>query len=94
MPLPLEAEGKLSEFAEESGDFALFGMFLNPKTGEMGTYSSHGLSPGKVLGFLQDAVHQMVTAAANNELEYIGGPNEAEGQTTQEPIGGKLELVN
>lgn len=91
MPLPLEAEAKLSEFAEESGDFALFGIAMNPHTGEMATFSSHGLEPGRVLGFLQSAVTQMVNAAANNELEYIGGPNGAEGQTTQEPTtGGNL----
>jgi hypothetical protein len=73
MPLPLEAEQKLTEFSEESGNFVLFGIAVNPSTGEMATYSSHQLAPGKVLGFLQHAVEAMVTAAANNELEYIGG---------------------
>lgn len=92
MPLPLEAEAKLSEFAAEAGGFALFGIALNPQTGEMATFSSHGIEPGKVLGFLQSAVEQMVTAAANNELIYIGGSDGmAQGSTKK---GGKLELVN
>lgn len=95
MPLPLEAEAKLGEFAEQSGDFALFGIFLNPATGEMGTYSSHGMEPGAVLGFLQRAVEQMVTAAANNELEYIGGNDGmAQGSTAQTATGGKIGLVH
>jgi hypothetical protein len=94
MPLPLEAEVKLSELAKESGDFSLFGIFINPQTGEMGTYSSHGVEPGKVLGFLQQSVNMMVTAAANNELEYIGGENGmAQGSTTQ-TAGGKIGIVN
>lgn len=97
MPLPLEAEAKLGEFAEQSGDLALFGIFLNPATGEMGTYSSHGMEPGAVLGFLQRAVEQMVTAAANNELQYIGG-NDAEGTVRQNELsqaaGGKIGLVH
>lgn len=95
MPLPLEAEAKLNEFAEQSGDFALFGIFLNPVTGEMGTYSSHGMEPGAVLGFLQRAVEQMVTAAANNELQYIGGNDGmAQGSTPQTAAGGKIGLVH
>lgn len=94
MPLPLEAEAKLSEFAAESGDFALFGIFLNPRTGEMGTYSSHGLEPGRVLGFLQEAVSQMVTAAANNELEYIGGDDATEIHAQTAATGGKIGLVH
>lgn len=97
MPLPFEAEKKLTEFGAVSGDFALFGIALNPVTGEMATYSSHGMQPGAVLGFLQRAVEQMVTAAANNELEYIGGSDgEAEtGQTAQtEATGGRIELVH
>jgi hypothetical protein len=97
MPLPLEAEAKLNEFAEQSGDFALFGIFLNPATGEMGTYSSHGMEPGAVLGFLQRAVEQMVTAAANNELEYIGG-NDAErtvrSNELSQAAGAKIGLVH
>lgn len=76
MPLPFEVEARLTEFSAASGDFALFGIFINPQTGEMGTYSSHGLEPGVVLGFLQRSVDQMVTAAANNELEYIGGKDD------------------
>lgn len=97
MPLPLEAEEKLTEFGAASGDFALFGIALNPVTGEMATYSSHGMQPGAVLGFLQRAVEQMVTAAANNELEYIGG---SDGKTNEradsstEGSGGRNELVH
>lgn len=75
MPLTLEAQERLNEFAAASDGLALLGIMLNPQTSEMGTYSSHGLPPGAVLGFLQRAVEQMVTAAANNELEYIGGEN-------------------
>ena len=41
MPLSFEAEEKLTEFHAAAGDFVLFGIFLNPVTGEMGTYSSH-----------------------------------------------------
>lgn len=91
MPLPLEAEERLTEFGAASGDFALFGIFLNPRTGEMGTYSSHGMEPGAVLGFLQRAVEQMVTAAANNELEYIGGDN---GETHECGTGSKIEIIH
>lgn len=101
MPLSFKAEAKLTEFSVESGDFALFGIFLDPQTGEMGTYSSHGLEPGSVLGFLQNAVAQMVTAAANNELEYIGGDNATPVQskkTVPSPqraaTGGKIGLVH
>lgn len=97
MPLPFEAEERLTDFSQASGDFALFGIFLNPVTGEMGTYSSHGLAPGAVLGFLQNAVAQMVTAAANNELEYIGGSDgETQTRTTaqSEATGGKIELIH
>ena len=93
MPLPLAAERKVEEFAEVAGDFALFGIFLNPRTGEMGTYSSHGIESGRVLGFLQEAVTQMVTAAANNELEYIGG-DDATSVQPQSSTGGKIELVH
>lgn len=92
MPLPFAAERKVAEFAEEAGDFALFGIFLNPRTGEMGTYSSHGMETGRVLGFLQEAVNQMVTAAANNELEYIGGDD---AQTVQpQAQGANIGLVH
>ena len=73
MPMSLEAQKKLDEFADESDGFALFGIMLNPGTGEMATYSSHGMEPGAVLGFLQSAVQQMVSAAVSGELEYIGG---------------------
>jgi hypothetical protein len=94
MPMSLEAQKKLNEFAEASDGFALFGIMLNPGTGEMATYSSHGMPPGAVLGFLTRAVEQMVTAAANNELEYIGGDNAlAQGEITQ-TTGGKIGLVH
>lgn len=97
MPLPIEAQERLGEFGNASEDFALFGIFLNPATREMGTYSSHGMEPDAVLGFLQRAVEQMVTAAANNELEYIGGDD---GQTHElgnsgtQSNGGKIALVH
>lgn len=98
MPLPFKAEDKLNEFSAASGDFALFGIALNPKTGEMATFSSHGIAPGRVLAFLQDAVHQMITAAANNELEYIGGEDGmAQGSSPKEirtATGGKIGLVH
>lgn len=77
MPLSHEVEIALDGLAAVSGDHVLFGIFLNPQTGECGTYSSHGVKPGKVLAFLQDTVEQMITAAANNELQYVGG-NDAE----------------
>lgn len=93
MPMSLEAQKKLDEFAAASDGFALFGIMLNPATGEMGTYSSHGIEPGRVLGFLQEAVNQMVTAAANNELEYIGG-DDATSLQPQGAAGGKIELVH
>lgn len=101
MPLPLEAEGKLEEFAEASEGFALFGIMLNPATGEMGTYSSHGIAPGAVLGFLQRAVNQMLDAAASGELEYIGGEDatslQPQGITPapqRNATGGKIGLVH
>jgi hypothetical protein len=94
MPMTLKAQKKLSEFADESEGFAIFGIMLNPGTGEMATYSSHGVEPGAVLGFLQRAVEQMVGAAASGELEYIGGNDGmAQGSTTQAQ-GGKIGLVH
>lgn len=77
MPLPNEAQIALAKVGEKSGSYSLFGIFLNPETGEMGTFSSHGFEPGKVLGFLQNAVTTMVDAAANGELEYVNGTEEA-----------------
>lgn len=97
MPLPVKSKIKLNEFADRAEGFALFGIFINPETGEMGTYSSHGIEPGAVLGFLQNSVNTMIAAAANNELEYIGGDD---GQGTVRPnevsqaTGGKLGLVH
>ena len=92
MPLPKEAQDRLTEFSAESGDFALFGIALNPVTGECCTYSSHGLPPGQVLSFLQKAVKQMFDAAMSGELEYIGGED---GQTLQsQAAGGKIEIVH
>ena len=85
MSLPFDAEAKLEELSLVSGDYSLFGIFLNPKTGEMGTYSSHNFPPGRVLGFLQNAVEQMISAAANNELEYVGGDNGLAQGSTAEP---------
>lgn len=98
MPISIKAQQKLNEFAEASDGFVLFGIMLNPSTGEMATYSSHGLPPGAVLGFLQNAVIQMVNAAANNELEYIGGDDDTALQS-QETLsaaqaGGKIGLVH
>ena len=87
MPIPLIAQEMLANFADKSGEFLLFGIFINPVTGEMGTYSSHGLPPGQVLGFLQRSVETMVTAAANNELEYIGGDDAT---LATEAAGGNL----
>lgn len=77
MPLPEESAKALKELAETSGDFTLMGIFVNPITSEMGTFSSHGFEPGKILGFLQNAVTTMVSAAANGELEYVNGTEEA-----------------
>lgn len=94
MPIPLKAEAKLGEFAAESGDFSLFGIAVNPETGEMATFSSHGVEPGRVLGFLQQAVNTMVTAAVNNELEYIGGSDGMAQGSTAQAAGGKIELVH
>jgi hypothetical protein len=94
MPLPFEAEAKLVEFSVEAEGFALFGIALNPETGEMATFSSHGMEPGAVLGFLQNAVAQMVTAAANNELEYIGGDNALAKGSTAQNTGGKIGIVH
>lgn len=97
MPMSLEAQNKLNEFAEESDGFALFGIMLNPSTGEMATYSSHGMPPGAVLGFLQNAVNQMLNAAVNNELEYIGGEDgqtHERGNSSAKSSGGKIGLVH
>ena len=93
MPLPLEAQTRLTEFSAESGDFALFGLALNPVTGECCTYSSHGLPPGQVLSFLQKAVKQMFDAAMSGELEYVGG-EDGEAQTGQTAQGDKIGLVH
>lgn len=91
MPLPIQAEEKLTELAAVSGGFALFGICLNPETGECATFSSHGMEPGQVLGFLHQTVNRMIQAAVDGELEYIGG-NDAKGpvQQNQAPHGGKL----
>jgi len=92
MPLPFEAQKKLTEFSAESGDFALFGVAFNPVSGECCTYSSHGLPPGQVLSFLQKAVKQMFEAAMNGELEYVGVEDD---QTVQpQAAGGKIGLVH
>lgn len=94
MPMSLKAQEKLNEFAEASDGFALFGIMLNPSTSEMATYSSHGMAPSAVLGFLTRAVEQMVTAAANNELEYIGGEDALAQGSTAQTAGGKIGLVH
>ena len=92
MPLSPEAEAMLSEFAEVSGEFTLMGLAMNATTGEIATFSSHQFAPGQVLGFLQRGVQEMVTAAANNELEYIGG-EDAE-MASKGSTGGKIGLVH
>jgi hypothetical protein len=94
MPLSPQAQERLAEFSVASGDFALFGIALNPVTGELATYSSHGLPCGAVLGFLQRAVEQMVNAAASGELEYIGGNDGMAQGSTPETEGGKIGLVH
>ena len=98
MPLTLEAEDRLTHFAEASGDFCLFGIAMNPVTGEMATFSSHQLPPGAVLGFLQQAVTQMITAAANQRIRRIqprGGSKDGMAQgSTPQTEGGNIERYN
>lgn len=91
MPLPYETGKPLTDLANAAGEFTLFGIFLNPRTGEMGTYSSQGFAPGQVLGFLKQAVDQMLDAAVSGELQYVGG-EDAEGsiQQNEAPRGGRI----
>lgn len=94
MPLPEETGKPLTELANAAGEFSLFGIFLNPQTGEMGTYSSSGFQPGQVLGFLKQAVDQMLSAAMNGELQYVGGEDAKGTVRPNKANGGKLELIH
>lgn len=83
MPLPKAVWDKLEEVNEVSEGFALFGLFINTSTGEIGTYSSDGFQPGAVLGFLQNATQQMIDAAMNGELH---GTEAQAGATPERPF--------
>lgn len=85
----------LEEVAKESGDFTLFGIFINPETGEMGTYCSHAFEPGAILGLLQNMVTEMVTAAMSGNLQMPGECHGTETQgKTQGETDGKAYLIH
>lgn len=90
MPLSNKAYNALAKLADVSGDFTLFGIYLNPVTGEMGTYSSQPFSPGQVLGFLQRSTEEMLEAAKRGELQ---GVNDGEAGKTKEGSNG-IQLIH
>jgi hypothetical protein len=77
---------KLAEFEKEAKGYALVGLFIDPVSECMGTYSTHNLPPGAVLGLLKQAVDKMLDAAGNNELEFIGGTDAKMAGKAGEPI--------
>ena len=91
MPLPIAVEPATEALATALGPFTLMGIFLNPQTGEMGIYSSHGIASGAVLGFLQQAINELIGAMANGELELADGNDQAgSGETAQGTFGGTI----
>lgn len=96
MPLSPTVHALLDEIAKESGDYTLLGIFINPESGEMGTYCSHGFEPGAILGILQNVVTEMVTAAINGNLQMPGEPYgiEAQGKTPEGATDGKAYLIH
>lgn len=101
MPLPNEATKKLAQVGYHLGDFTLMGLFVNPQTGEMGTYSSHEIEPGAILGFLQEAVAQMVAQMQSGVLVPAGDEDGTARKTAEvegfgivrKPAGG-VEIVH
>lgn len=73
MPLSVRANELLKELAEEASSYTLVGLLMDPATGEIGTFSSHYIPPGVVVGFLQRGTEALVSAMREGQLEAIDG---------------------
>ena len=71
MPLNAKAITLLDQLSQADENFTLFGLAINPATGEMGTFCSSPFEPGQILGFLHEGVLAMTEAAKNGELEGV-----------------------
>ena len=95
MPLPKEAERKLNQVGYSLGDFTLIGLFINPATGEMGTYSTHGMEPGAILAFLEKGVTAMVAQLRGGALiaegDYDGKSQTGETEKAPAIFGGESD---